>query len=385
MGEALEAAPPSSVVNSTQPIQMRVDELISGVRSPLALKVYGEDLRTLDRLSQAAKRIVESTPGTVDVSLEANRGKPQLVVRVDREAAGRYGISVEEVLEAVRTGIGGRAVSQVLDGVKRFDLVVWTGLDQRSSAEAIRSMPLRSADGALVPLSRLARIETAEGYSFVRREQLQRFAIVQLGVEGRDLDGFVTEAVSRLGKEIELPEGYWFDWGGAFENQRRAMARLAVIVPLTIALIFLLLYTAFGNVRHATLILANIPFATVGGVFALFASGQYLSVPAAVGFIAVFGVAVLNGIVLIKFFNDLRAEGKPLHEVVREGALLRLRPVLMTALVEILGLMPFLVATGVGSEILRPLATVVIGGLLSATILTLLLLPAVYEWMEAKR
>lgn len=385
MGEALEAAPPSSVVNSTQPIQMRVDELISGVRSPLALKVYGEDLRTLDRLSQAAKRIVESTPGTVDVSLEANRGKPQLVVQVDREAAGRYGISVEEVLEAVRTGIGGRAVSQVLDGVKRFDLVVWTGLDQRSSAEAIRSMPLRSADGALVPLSRLARIETTEGYSFVRREQLQRFAIVQLGVEGRDLDGFVTEAVSRLGKEIELPEGYWFDWGGAFENQQRAMARLAVIVPLTIALIFLLLYTAFGNVWHATLILANIPFATVGGVFALFASGQYLSVPAAVGFIAVFGVAVLNGIVLIKFFNDLRAEGKPLHEVVREGALLRLRPVLMTALVEILGLMPFLVATGVGSEILRPLATVVIGGLLSATILTLLLLPAVYEWMEAKR
>lgn len=385
MGQALEAALPTSVVNGTQPVQMRVDELISGVRSPLALKIYGEDLGTLERLSQTAKRIVESIPGAVDVSLEANRGKPQLVVRVDREAAGRYGISVEKVLEAVRTGIGGRAVSQVLDGVKRFDLVVWTGLDQRSSAETIRSMPLRSADGALVPLSRVARIETAEGYSFVRREQLQRFAIVQLGVEGRDLDSFVTEAVSRLGKEIKLPEGYWFDWGGAFENQRRAMARLAVIVPLTIALIFLLLYTAFGNVRHATLILANVPFATVGGVFALFASGQYLSVPAAVGFIAVFEVAVLNGIVLIKFFNDLRAEGKPLHEVVREGALLRLRPVLMTALVEILGLMPFLVATGVGSEILRPLATVVIGRLLSATILTLLLLPAVYEWMEAKR
>ncbi|MCW5624041.1 MAG: efflux RND transporter permease subunit [Burkholderiales bacterium] len=384
MGEALEAALPTSVVNATQPVQMRVDELISGVRSPLALKIYGEDLGTLERLSQAAKRIVESTPGAVDVSLEANRGKPQLVVRVDREAAGRYGISVEEVLEAVRTGIGGRAVSQVLDGVKRFDLVVWTGQDQRSSAEAIRSMPLRSADGALVPLSRVARIDTAEGYSFVRREQLQRFAIVQLGVEGRDIDGFVTEAASRLEKEIKLPEGYWLDWGGAFENQRRAMARLAVIVPLTIGLIFLLLYTAFGNVRHATLILANIPFATVGGVFALFVSGQYLSVPAAVGFIAVFGVAVLNGIVLIKFFNDLRAEGKPLDEVLREGALLRLRPVLMTALVEILGLVPFLLATGVGSEILRPLATVVIGGLLSATVLTLLLLPAMYEWIEAR-
>ena len=385
MGKALEAALPTTVVSATQPVQMRVDELISGVRSPLALKIYGADLRTLERLSQAAKRVVESTPGAVDVSLEANRGKPQIVVQVDREAAGRYGISVEEVLEAVRTGIGGQAVSQVLDGVKRFDLVVWTGPEQRSSAEAIRSMPLRSADGALVPLSRVAKIGTAEGYSFVRREQLQRFAIVQLGVEGRDIDGFVTEAVARLEKEIKLPEGYWFDWGGAFENQRRAMARLAVIVPLTIALIFLLLYTAFGNLRHATLILANIPFATVGGVFALFASGQYLSVPAAVGFIAVFGVAVLNGIVLIKFFNDLRAEGKPLDEVLREGSLLRLRPVLMTALVEILGLVPFLLATGVGSEILRPLATVVIGGLLSATVLTLLLLPAMYEWIESRR
>ncbi|MCW5625096.1 MAG: efflux RND transporter permease subunit, partial [Burkholderiales bacterium] len=385
MSDALEAALPTSLVNATQPVQMRVDELISGIRSSLALKIYGEDLGTLEQLSRAAKRIVETTPGAVDVSLEANRGKPQLIVQVDREAAGRYGISVEEVLEAVRTGVGGQAVGQVMDGIKRFDLVVWTGPDQRSSVESIRSMPLRSADGALVPLSRVARIDTAEGYSFVRHEQLQRFAVVQLGVDGRDLDGFVAEAASRLENEIELPEGYWLDWGGAFENQRRAMARLAVIVPLTIALVFLLLYTAFGNLRHAALILANIPFAAMGGVFALFVSGQYLSVPAAVGFIAVFGVAVLNGIVLIRFFNDLRAEGRPLDEVLHEGALLRLRPVLMTALVEMLGLVPFLLATGVGSEILRPLATVVIGGLLSATALTLLLLPTLYGWMERAR
>jgi len=384
MMEALEQALPASVVAQTQPIQMRVEELISGVRSPLALKIYGDDLATLERLSQQAKKVLESTPGATGTSLEANRGKPQLVIRVDREAAGRYGIAVDELLEVVQTGIGGQTVSQVIDGVRRFDLLIWTRPEQRESLEAIRSMPLRSAAGALVPLNRIATVETVEGYSFVRREQLQRFAIVQLGVEGRDMDGFVQEAAARLANEVNLPQGYWFDWGGAFENQRRAMAKLAVIVPLTIALIFLLLYTAFGSVRHALLILANIPFATVGGVFALLVSGQYLSVPAAVGFIAVFGVAVLNGIVLIKFFNGLRVEGRALHDVVREGSLLRLRPVLMTALVEILGLLPFLLATGVGSEILRPLATVVVGGLLTATALTLLVLPALYEWIEGR-
>jgi heavy metal efflux system protein len=384
MMESLEQALPASVVAQTQPIQMRVEELISGVRSPLALKIYGHDLATLERLSQQAKKVLEGTPGATGTSLEANRGKPQLVIRVDREAAGRYGIAVDELLEVVQTGIGGQTVSQVIDGVRRFDLMIWTRPEQRESLEAIRSMPLRSAAGALVPLDRIATVETLEGYSFVRREQLQRFAIVQLGVEGRDMDGFVQEAAARLATEVKLPQGYWFDWGGAFENQRRAMAKLAVIVPLTIALIFLLLYTAFGSVRHALLILANIPFATVGGVFALLVSGQYLSVPAAVGFIAVFGVAVLNGIVLIKFFNGLRAEGRALHDVVREGSLLRLRPVLMTALVEILGLVPFLLATGVGSEILRPLATVVIGGLLTATALTLLVLPALYEWIEGR-
>lgn len=384
MTESLERALPTSVIAQTQPIQMRVEELISGVRSPLALKIYGDDLATLERLSQQAKRVLEATPGATGTSLEANRGKPQLVIRVDREAAGRYGIAVDELLEVVQTGIGGQTVSQVIDGVRRFDLLIWTRHEQRESLEAIRSMPLRSAAGALVPLDRIATVETVEGYSFVRREQLQRFAIVQLGVEGQDMDGFVQEAAARLAAEVKLPQGYWFDWGGAFENQRRAMAKLAVIVPLTIALIFLLLYTAFGSVRHALLILANIPFATVGGVFALLVSGQYLSVPAAVGFIAVFGVAVLNGIVLIKFFNGLRTEGRALHDVVREGSLLRLRPVLMTALVEILGLVPFLLATGVGSEILRPLATVVIGGLLTATALTLLVLPALYEWIEGR-
>lgn len=384
MLEALGQALPTSVVNQTQPIQMRVEELLSGVRAPLVLKIYGPDLRTLERLSQQAKTVVEGIGGAKDVALEANRGKPQLVIKVDREAAGRFGIPVSQVLDVVQTAIGGRVVGEVLDGVRRFDLAVWSPESDRRDLATIRALPIRSAQGSLVPLERVATVETSEGYSFVRREQLQRYAVLQLDVTGRDVDGFVKEAEAKLTQTVKLPEGYWFDWGGSFENQQRAMARLAWIVPLTIALIFILLYTAFGSLRHAGLILANIPFATVGGVLALFVSGQYLSVPAAVGFIAVFGVAVLNGIVLIKFFNSLRAEGKPLHDVVREGSRLRLRPVLMTALVEILGLVPFLLATGVGSEILRPLATVVIGGLLSATALTLLLLPALYEWMETR-
>ena len=249
----------------------------------------------------------------------------------------------------------------------------------------MRTIPFRTAGGALVPLSRVATVELTEGYSFVRREQLQRYAVLQLDVKGRDVDGFVKEAEARLKTQLKLPAGYWQEWGGAFENQQRAMAKLAVIVPLTIGLIFILLYTAFNSVRYATLIIANVPFAAIGGIVSLFISGQYLSVPAAVGFIAVFGVAMLNGIVLISFLNGLREQGLNIRETVVQGAVLRLRPVLMTALVEILGLLPFLLATGVGSEVLRPLATVVVGGLVSSTALTLFILPLVYEWMEQRR
>jgi cobalt-zinc-cadmium resistance protein CzcA len=219
----------------------------------------------------------------------------------------------------------------------------------------------------------------------VRREQLQRYAVVAMDVQGRDIDGFVKEAQAAIAKQVKLPTGYWVEWGGAFENQQRAMAKLAIIVPLTIALIFVLLYTAFNSLRYAALIIANVPFAAIGGIFSLAISGQYLSVPAAVGFIAVFGVAMLNGIVLVSFLNSLRLEGRSVHEAVLEGTGLRLRPVLMTAMVEIFGLIPFLLATGVGSEILRPLAIVVIGGLLTSTALTLIFLPVVYEWMETRR
>ena len=228
-------------------------------------------------------------------------------------------------------------------------------------------------------------ITTAEGYSFVRREQLQRHAVIQMDVKGRDVDGFVRDANRLIAEKVKLPTGYWVEWGGAFENQQRAMKRLAVIVPLTIFFIFVLLYTAFNSVRYAALIIANVPFATVGGLIGLAVTGQYISVPSAIGFIAVFGVAMLNGIVLVSFINKLRERGMSVHEAVRRGTELRLRPVLMTASVAILGLVPMLLSSGVGAETQRPLATVVVGGLITSTLLTLVLLPVVYEWMENRR
>ncbi len=385
MQEFMEKAIPTVVLNATQPIQMRVEELISGVRATLALKIYGEDLTTLDRLASEAKAVLDKVPGVADLALEANKGKPQLVVKVNRDEAARYGINADEILEVVQAGIGGKSVSTVIDGVKRFDIQVRLDAAFRDSPQTISDIPIRTQSGALVPLSRVATVETDEGYSFVRREQLQRYAVLQLDVKGRDVDGFVKEADAKIRSQIKLPEGYWIEWGGAFENQQRAMARLAIIVPLTIGLIFILLYTAFNSLAHATLIIANVPFAVIGGVFGLAITGQYVSVPSAIGFIAVFGVAMLNGIVLVSFLNDQQRKGLTVREAVRQGAALRLRPVLMTASVAILGLIPMLLSQGVGAETQRPLATVVVGGLFTSTALTLLLLPLMYEWVEARR
>jgi cobalt-zinc-cadmium resistance protein CzcA len=385
MKEKLEQTLPTVVLAATQPIQMRVEELISGVRATLALKLYGPDLATLERLSQQIKPILGAVPGVADLSLEANKGKPQIVVKVNRPEAARYGINADEILEVVQAGIGGKAVSTLIDGTRRFDIVVRLAAPFRDSLQAIRDIPIRTRIGALVPLSRVASVETDEGYTFVRHEQLQRYAVLQMDVKGRDVDGFVREAEGRLRQQVKLPEGYWMQWGGAFENQQRALARLALIAPLTIGLIFVLLYTAFNSLRYATLVIANVPFAIIGGVFGLLLTGQYVSVPSAIGFIAVFGVAMLNGIVLVSFLNDLRRQGLPVRDAVRQGVALRLRPVLMTASVAILGLIPMLLSTGVGAETQRPLATVVVGGLLTSTALTLLLLPLAYEWSELRR
>ncbi|MBN8756293.1 MULTISPECIES: efflux RND transporter permease subunit [Variovorax] len=384
MQEALEKVVPTVVFGATQPIQSRVEELISGVRATLALKLYGEDLATLDRLTGKIQGVLGKIPGIADLSAEANKGKPQLIIKVNRDAAARYGINADEILEVVQSGIGGSAVSTLIDGTKRFEIAVRLSDEFRVSPAAIASIPIRTGGGALVPFSQVASIELDEGYSFIRRESLQRYSVLQMDVKGRDVDSFVKEADTQLKAQVELPTGYWIEWGGSFENQQRAMARLGVIVPLTIGLIFILLYTAFNSVRHATLIIANVPFAIIGGIVGLFVSGQYLSVPSAIGFIAVFGVAMLNGIVMVTFLNDLRRQGLPIREAVQQGAALRLRPVLMTASVAILGLIPMLLSTGVGAETQRPLATVVVGGLFTSTALTLLILPLMYEWAEQR-
>jgi cobalt-zinc-cadmium resistance protein CzcA len=385
MQKELEDALPTAVVSYTQPIQMRIEELISGVRSTLALKIYGDDLATLDRLGARARDILAAVPGAADLSLEANLGKPQLRIEVDRAAMARYGLNADDILTVVRNGIGGQAVGSLVDGVRRFDIAVRLDDASKASPEAIGRIPLRTPSGVLVRLAQVATVTQADGYSFIRREALQRFAVIGLDVRGRDIDGFVQEAEARLARELALPTGYYTAWGGAFENQQRAMQRLALIVPLTILLIFVLLYTAFQSFRHAALILANVPFAVIGGVVGLFVSGQYLSVPSVVGFIAVFGVAMLNGIVLVSFLDRQRDAAGDLREAVIQGSLLRLRPVLMTATVAILGLVPMLLSQGVGAETQRPLATVVAGGLITSTLLTLVLLPVLYEWMEARQ
>lgn len=384
MREELEVVVPTAVVAFTQPIQMRVEELISGVRATLAAKIYGQDLTELDRLSEEIKNVVAGVEGVADLSLEANVGKPQIRIKVKRDQLARFGLNADDVLSVVRTGIGNEPVSTLIDGVRRFDITARLNDASKASVQSIERIPLKTSTGAIVPLSSVADVEVAEGYSFVRREQLQRYAVIQMDVRGRDVDGFVSDANAAIKANIDLPPGYWIEWGGAFENQQRALARLSVIVPLTIFFIFVLLYTAFNSVRFATLIIANVPFATIGGLLALFVTGQYVSVPSAIGFIAVFGVAMLNGIVLVSFINELREKGLSVSEAVRKGTELRLRPVLMTASVAILGLVPMLISSGVGAETQRPLASVVVGGLITSTLLTLVLLPVIYEWMETR-
>ena len=384
MRETLEETVPTAVIAFTQPIQMRVEEMVSGVQATLALKLYGEDLEELDRLSAQIRDVLATVPGVSELSLEANLGKPQIRIRVDRDALARYGMNADDVLTIVRNGIGSEPVSTLIDGVRRFDITARLDDAAKRSVQAIGDIPLQTASGAIIPLSRVAEVSVAEGYSFVRREQLQRYAVIQMDVEGRDVDGFVHDANRAIDAQLTLPAGYWIDWGGTFENQQRALARLALIVPLTIFFIFVLLYTAFNSIRYAALIIANVPFATIGGVVSLWITGQYLSVPSAIGFIAVFGVAMLNGIVLVSFINELRERGEGVAQAVRRGCELRLRPVLMTASVAVLGLIPMLLSSGIGAETQRPLATVVVGGLITSTLLTLVVLPVVYDWLETR-
>ena len=373
---------PGVALNFSQPIATRVDELLSGVRAQLAIKVFGDDLDSLASIGDEVQRVVSRIEGAQDVQTEQLLGQPQLLVRVDRVAVARLGLNVDDVLGVVRLAIGGGEAGKVFEGQRRFDIWVRYGESYRATPEDIARALIPTPSGGRVPLSQLATIELAEGPKQISREANQRRIVVQANVDGRDLGGFVAEAQESVAREVQLPPGYFITWGGQFENQQRAMARLALIVPVTIGLIFLLLFSSFNSLKQAALIILNVPFALIGGIIALVVTRQYLSVPASVGFIALFGVAVLNGVVLVSYINQLRAEGLSVAEAVRRGTLLRLRPVLMTALVASLGLVPLLLASGAGSEIQRPLASVVVGGLVTSTLLTLLLLPVLYGYFE---
>ena len=363
----------------TQPIDMRVQEMIIGVRGDVAVKIFGPDIPTLNRLASQVEASLKTVKGSEDVYTVLNEGVQYLKVEIDRLAAGRMGLNVDEIGETLRSQLEGKTLGVVLEGARRTPVLLRGDDALRASPALFSSLNLTLPSGQSVPLATVARLKQVDGPVKIDRENAARMAVVQSNVRERDLVGFVEEAKQVVAKQVPLPTGYSLTWGGQFENQQRAAARLSIVVPIALALIFLLLFVTFGSLRQALLVLSNIPFAMVGGVFALWASGQYLSVPASVGFIALLGIAVLNGVVMVTYFNQLRAQGMALAQVVVEGAQRRLRPVLMTASITAFGLIPLLFASGPGSEIQKPLAIVVIGGLISSTLLTLILLPIIYR------
>jgi cobalt-zinc-cadmium resistance protein CzcA len=362
-----------------QPIEMRVSEMLTGVRGDLAVKIFGPDHATLTRLAHQIGAVLQTIPGAEDVYIPASEGALYFRLVPDRLALGRLGLSIEALQDQLRMLVEGWPAGIVYEGDRRIALVIRGDADLRRAPGDFLAQQVVLPDGRWVPLANLVSVERTEGPVAIKREQGVRNAVAIANVGGRDLVGFVAEAQARIAQEVSLPSGYTIAWGGEFENQQRAAQRLAIVVPLAVGLVFLLLFSTFGSVRQAVLVLTNIPFAMIGGIAALWATGEYLSVPASVGFIALLGIAVLNGVVMVSYFNQLRAAGRSLETAVIEGAQRRLRPVLMTASIAALGLVPLLFATGPGSEIQRPLAIVVIGGLVSSTLLTLLLLPILYR------
>ena len=362
----------------TQPIQMRVDELLSGVKSQIAVKIFGDDLSRLAEAGDRAAELLSSIDGAVDVKAEAIEGLGYLEIRLHRRRLARLGLSVASVQALIETAMGGQVVTTVPEGDRRTDVVVRLPSDFTAKVENLRRLPLATPAGERVLLSEVATLELGDGPAQISREDGKRRLVVELNVTGRDIGGFVAEAQELLAEQLDLPVGYFLTWGGQFEQQQRAMARLGVMVPVAMLLIFILLYLHFHAVRPVVLILANIPLALVGGVFGLYLSGLYLSVSASVGFIALFGIAILNGLVMVEFFAKLERDGLSRLDAIVEGAELRLRPVLMTAATTALGLMPLIWASGVGSEVQRPLAVVVVSGVVTSTLLTLLVLPVLY-------
>ncbi len=375
---------PGVLTSFTQPIQMSVEELLEGVRAELAIKLFGEDLETLKTKADQIAAVVAQVEGAADVQADQISGTPQLLIRVDREAAARWGINVEDVQRVIGAAVGGESAGQVFEGVRRFEIVVRYPENARDTPASIASLLVPAPGGATVPLEQVADISEVVGPRQITRENGQRFISVQCNVVDRDIGSFVADAQEAIDQRVDLPPGYLVTWGGQFELQRKANRRLALVVPVTLLLIFVLLYSSFNSLKSSALILLNIPLALVGGVAALWISGQNMSVPASVGFIALFGIALENGMVLVSYLNQMVREGVDVKTASVRGAMMRLRPVLMTATTTALGLLPLLLSSGTGSEVQRPLATVVTGGLVTSTALTLLVLPAIYRWFAPK-
>ncbi len=381
MEEKLEQFP-GLLLNFSQPIATRVDELLSGVKAQLAIKLFGPELTMLASKGQEIEAVIKQIDGARDVALEQIAGEAQLVIKPKRQQLSRFGLSVGDVMEVVKNGIGGVSAGQIINGNERYDIYVRIEEKYRDNQEAIADLRIQSPTGAWVRLGDIATVSFESGPPQVRRDDVQRRVVIQANVQGRDMGSVVSDIRAVIDNKVDLPAGYSVVIGGQFENQQRAQQRLAVVVPLSLALIALLLYFAFGSVGQAMLILVNVPLAVIGGIFSLYISGQYLSVPSSVGFITLFGVAVLNGVVMVESINQLVKDGIDTSKAVFDGAVSRLRPVLMTAITSALGLIPMLMSNGVGAEIQRPLASVIVGGLVTATLLTLFVLPVLYAWFS---
>jgi cobalt-zinc-cadmium resistance protein CzcA len=385
MARAVEENLPGMAAPITQPIEMRFNELLEGARADIAVKIFGENFDTLSKAQSEVREILGKIPGTGDAEFDAFGKSPSLEIRLDRANMAKYNVHAAEVNNAVEAALGGKQAGTFIEGNRRYDIVVRMPESERAKIEQLGELPLRTEEGGLIPISKVANIVVTEQVGTINREAGQRRAAILVNLSGRDVESWVKEAQQKIAQAVALPEGYFIEFGGAFKNLEVARKRLMVVVPLALTLIFLLIFTALGSLRQTLLVYTGIPFAVTGGVFSLVLRGLPFSISAGVGFIALSGVAVLNGLVMISYFNQLREAGRTARDAVTEGALTRLRPVLMTALVASLGFVPMALATGSGAEVQRPLATVVIGGIVSSTFLTLVLLPTLYEWLEKKR
>ena len=384
IGAMLKQINPEYDILTAQPIEMRFNEMLEGTKAELSVKIFGNDYDVLDKLAEQIKGVLEKTPGAAQVEFETEGRTPQLQINTRRDVLQRYGLQASEVNKAVNAALAGQVVGTMVSGSKRNDIVVRMPEELRADDEEIKKLPVRVGDTGLVPLGKLVEFETLKTVEPIQHDDGLRRAALMVNLKTRDIEGYVGEAERRIHEQVKLPENYIVQFGGQFENLQQARARLAIVVPTALVLIFVLIFLAFGSLRQAALVYSGIPLAVTGGVFALWLRGMPFSITAAVGFIALSGVAVLNGLVMIAYFNQLREQGKSVRDSVMEGSLTRLRPVLVTALVASLGFVPMAIATGAGAEVQRPLATVVIGGVLSSTFLTLVLLPVLYQWVEDK-